>query len=855
MKKLKQFIAGFAGFALFMGMFGSASGEVFDDVYYGHENYSAIEYLKDNDVVEGYSDGDYKPENQINRAEFLKILMEAGDYMDEDYSCSAADKRQYKDVEDEWFAPYICKATDLGFVQGYEDGYFRPEQKINFVEASKIVANVLDLEVSADADDVWYKPYVVALSNQSAVPETVKNLVHNVTRGEMAEMVWRIQKSITFKTSPSYNKLAFGVDLASDKEKAEELRSFGSCDELIAYLVESSLAYESRHYGEEDLMAVESDDSSANKSQPVAAEMGAAPGGGDGAEYSDTNVQVEGVDEADIVKTDGEYIYIVDDYNVRVVKAYPPEDVEELSSLDFGDSNDFYPSEMYVDGDKLVVIGSSYNGWETFMPELMIYPPQPYVNLTEIFIFDISDKEDIELFRKVAFDGYYADSRKVDDTVYLVTNKYPKYYLYRDEEQTDGDECPVPYFADSAEGEIAKVVDCGDVMYMPGPIRSEQSEQYLVVAAIPLDDDDSEIAKEVVLGAGGNVYSSRENLYVAESKYSWWGEEDSTEETVIHKFALSPDDIEYKGSGNVPGTILNQFSMDEYDDHFRIATTVGNVWDGESQNNLYVLDEDLEVVGEIEGIAPGERIYSARFMGERAYLVTFKKIDPFFVIDLADPEDPEILGALKIPGYSDYLHPYDENHIIGIGKDTEAATEEELEDWGRDFSFAWYQGIKIAMFDVTDVQNPVELHKTVIGDRGTSSDILYDHKALLFDKEKDLMAFPVTLAELDEEVKNDPTSSGSEYGDYVYQGAYIFDVSVDDGFELRGRITHYDEDEVEDKAGYYWYGDKDIMRILYIGDYFYTISRAMLMVNEMDSLDEVEGLEFEQEEYDCKVCG
>ena len=154
---------------------------------------------------------------------------------------------------------------------------------------------------------------------------------------------------------------------------------------------------------------------------------------------------------------------------------------------------------------------------------------------------------------------------------------------------------------------------------------------------------------------------------------------DFTERTVITKFGLDDGEVEFLGTGDVKGHILNQFSMDEYDEHFRIATTSGNFWQGDSANNVYVLDPDLEVVGELEDLAPGEKIYSVRFMGEKGYVVTFKKIDPLFVIDLSDHENPSVLGKLKIPGYSDYLHPYDENHIIGIGKETVEAEEELVE--------------------------------------------------------------------------------------------------------------------------------------------------------------------------------
>ncbi len=252
-----------------------------------------------------------------------------------------------------------------------------------------------------------------------------------------------------------------------------------------------------------------------------------------------------------------------------------------------------------------------------------------------------------------------------------------------------------------------------------------------------------------------------------------------------------------------------------------------------------MLDEELEVVGSLEDLAPGEKIYSVRFMGKKGYVVTFKKVDPLFVIDLSDHENPSVLGKLKIPGYSDYLHPYDETHIIGIGKETVEA-EEELKT-GRQLDFAWYQGIKMAIFDVSDVENPIEMHKVVIGDRGTESEALHDHKAFLFDREKELLVIPITLAEIKGE-----KSADNQYGEFTFQGAYVYNINLDDGFNLRGRVTHYDDDEVFKKSGFYFSGDSAIRRSLYIEDMLYTLSNTRLQLNDLDNLEKLKALEFEK---------
>lgn len=314
-----------------------------------------------------------------------------------------------------------------------------------------------------------------------------------------------------------------------------------------------------------------------------------------------------------------------------------------------------------------------------------------------------------------------------------------------------------------------------------------------------------------------------------------------TSKTKIYKFAMDNGRLTYKASGEIPGTILNQFSMDESSGYFRIATTRGEVWrtdEHTSKNNVYVLDGSLNITGKIEGIAPGESIYSVRFMGDRAYMVTFKKVDPFFVLDLHDPQHPAILGALKIPGYSDYLHPYDENHIIGFGKDT---VEMGAKEWGGD-SMAFYMGMKMAIFDVSDVSNPVEMFREVIGDRGTDSELLHNHKALLFSADKNLLAFPVRVME----VRSGTDSYGMpwpEYGTFSFQGAYVYNIDLARGFALKGKITHLSGEDYL-KAGNYWYdSEKDIQRILYINNTLYTLSQGMIKANSMSDLTELNKLE------------
>ncbi|MEM2938982.1 MAG: beta-propeller domain-containing protein, partial [Candidatus Bathyarchaeia archaeon] len=201
------------------------------------------------------------------------------------------------------------------------------------------------------------------------------------------------------------------------------------------------------------------------------------------------------------------------------------------------------------------------------------------------------------------------------------------------------------------------------------------------------------------------------------------------------------------------------------------------------------------------------------------------------VISLKDPTKPEVLGQLKIPGYSDYLHPFDEDHLIGIGKWTVEAEEGD---------FAWYQGVKISIFDVSDFEHPKEVDGYVIGDRGTDSPVLWDHKALLFDKDLNLLAMPVLVAEIDEAKYPDGVPPNA-YGDYVWQGLYVFEIT-ENNLRLRGRITHIEDRSDFLKSGYWFYSDYAIERALYIGDVLYTISDRMIKMNNLTTLEEIGSL-------------
>ncbi len=512
-----------------------------------------------------------------------------------------------------------------------------------------------------------------------------------------------------------------------------------------------------------------------------------------GFDHSTTNIQVSGVDEADIVKTDGKYIYLVSDNEVFIMQAYPPEKAEVFSKITF---NETYPAGMFVNDDRLAVLGCEYVN-----PYWGYYGSFYEDTKTFVNIYDISNKTNPALLTNFTMSGSYFNSRMIGEYIYFVVSQQA--YI-------DNDTVILPKVY--SNGGIKKISASG-IQYFN---TSDSYYMYTTIVAMNVQDiAEKPTNKTILLGGTSCMYVSLNNIYIAFPK---------SESTLVYRIYIENDTIEPMASGQVPGYVLNQFSMDEHDGYFRIATTTGHVArildQATSKNHVYVLDMNLSIAGKLEDLASGEKIYSARFMGDKCYLVTFKKVDPLFVIDLSEPTKPTALGKLKIPGFSDYLHPYDENHIIGIGKETVEAEEED---------FAWYQGVKISLFDVSNVSNPKQIANYTIGDRGTDSPILTDHKAFLFDKSKNLLVIPVLVAEMDETKYPEgvpPYVSGTP----VWQGAYVFNITLSDGLILKGNITHL-ENGINVGDSSHW-----VNRALYIESVLYTVSDKKIKMNSLEDL-------------------
>lgn len=520
------------------------------------------------------------------------------------------------------------------------------------------------------------------------------------------------------------------------------------------------------------------------------------------ADHSETNIQVQGVDEADIVKTDGSYIYTLNKNNIYIVKG-AKDDFRIVNTIH---SKDYDPLEFYIKDNKLITIGY-FHGVKLDKQEennkLKIAPD--FSNSLKVLVYDISDKSNTSLLRDIELDGNYLSSRLIDNNFYLVANKGVYY----------GNQEIRPYYKDSVDKKKS-FINYEDIRYFPESVYNN----YLITLGLDLNNlDSSKVDVNAYLGSGNNMYVSAESMYISQDKYKYNIyniDENFYNETTssIFKFNLENGKTIYSNNGEVPGRILNQFSMDEYKGNFRIATTKGDSWrDNESINNVYVLDENLKLIGKTKDLAPGEKIYSVRFMGDKVYVVTFRQIDPFYVIDLINPKKPEVLGYLKIPGYSSYLHPYDENHIIGIGMDT-------IDKDGRVLS----GGVKISMFDVTDYNNPIELDKIIIGEKGSHTDILHDHKSLLFSKKRNILAFPIYASSYDK---------GTYKHNFETQGAFVFKIDENYNLKLRGDISHLDKEN--DYNSY-------VKRVLFIDNNLYTLSNNKIKISNFDTLENIKEL-------------
>ncbi|MFA5155508.1 MAG: beta-propeller domain-containing protein [Patescibacteria group bacterium] len=605
--------------------------------------------------------------------------------------------------------------------------------------------------------------------------------------------------------------------------------------------------------------------------------------------YSTTNNQVAGVDEPDIIKTDGKYIYALVRKELSIIKAAPADAAAVVSRITFKSR----PQDIFIDGNYLAVFGS----------DNQIYAQAVYAGFrrqnpyTFFKVFDLSDPANPRQVRDLNFEGNYYDARLVGDYVYFLTNTYSRYLA---------NEAPLPRLLDSGQVVANKcegVQKCftPEVFYFDIPY---DSYSFFNIAAINIKDNSEPLSgQSYLLSSSQNLYVSRQNIYITYTQYlseydleqqvkrellypqlsaddqakitqietapgfilnnhekqskvaavidhylDFLNAADRTarqteidqglknkliqrakelEKTVVHKIGINGRQLVYRAMGEVNGQALNQFSMDEDGDYFRIATTRSRQYSrfsdlsADSYSNIYVLDANLKTIGSLENLATTEKIYAARFLGDRVYLVTFKQTDPLFVISLKDPAKPTVLGALKIPGFSNYLHPVtpDGSQLLGLGRATEETASGGVK----------INGLKLSLFDFSDLTKPKELDSFLIGDASSDSIALSDHKAFLYSPEQRRLVIPAVLR---------------DNGRLSFAGALAFNVD-NNRLTLTGRVDHsagghFAQPDYWDGFDYY---DNTVKRSLYIGDDLFTFSNKFLKVNRWGDLSEVKSLE------------
>jgi hypothetical protein len=572
---------------------------------------------------------------------------------------------------------------------------------------------------------------------------------------------------------------------------------------------------------------------------------------------------VVGVDEADIVKTDGKFLYLAQGSEFRIVSAWPATSAGIAAKVSLGG----IAKKLFVEGNRALVYVS--------VPRANVTEQAPWMatsssdctygygcdfsgdgTATKIVIFDITDRTAPVKKRTIDLPGSLIAARRIGTTVHTVASigelTVPDLEYYsnsycgtvptgaelaieldkieqmraRNIAKIDAAVFDVGTLAKEGDRAIGKM-DCSDFY------RETLPDGVGITSVLSLDlanDDTVQLAN--VLSRAGAVYASATSLYMSvphqkNSLYGWYDNVATDEASTVHRFQISekPADTKYLASGVVPGHVLNQFAMDEYDGHLRIATSKGYVPDPNVESVMTVLKHvgtELKTIGQLGGIAPTEDIRSVRFQGERGYVVTFKKTDPLFVLDLKDPKAPVITGGLKIPGFSTYMHPLDSGHLLALGY--------EADDQG---DFAYFNGIQLQIFDVKDLANPVLLHKKVYGTRGSSSSALTDHLGFTYLPDRNLLTLPMSICD---------GGGNGQYGTLSFSGVIAMNVSLADGITELGRLEEsYPENYTQFQYGGAcadWWTDSNsvVSRTVVMDNFLYAVSENRVRVQELGHL-------------------
>lgn len=631
---------------------------------------------------------------------------------------------------------------------------------------------------------------------------------------------------------------ATGVPVGTENDASVMLKPAGTYEAVYEALqqVQQSSGYRGNVFYKGDIVWVEEemDTAVSDELAPIPDSVENGMGGDSDGElsFSETNVQVDGIDEADIIKTDGQYFYVFDmNRNAIYIVSAKGSEMKLVSGISVPDdlgNNEWgreMGKELYLSGNRLVLLVNGFKVEDRQEYSKNAGEYIPYIRetaVTFVVTYDISDRSAPKMISCLEQDGRMITSRMSDGILYTVSS-YGNYYTWfkpsdgAREKNAKADDLYMTYIPTVAGEPVAP--DCIYISEEP------LSQEFLVVTSMSPENPDKYLDVKSLLADGDECYVSNNYIYVAGSR--WQNSEIPYNRTEVYRFAYKDGVITPAGQVTVKGTLDDQFSMDEYEGHLRVVTTVNEyvykkkdiklkdmngdgiidetdaiepyynimITDSKEYNSLYIYDDKLQLTGCIENLAPDEHIKSARLMGKVGYFVTFRQTDPLFSVDLSDPANPKVLGALKIPGFSTYLHPYREGLLLGIGYDADETT-------------GWTECVKLSMFDVSDPANVKEVHKHSLTDF-TYTGVEVDHKAALIDAGKDIIGFPVRGYQ-----------DTGEYNVYV-----VYGYDEKDGFYPKfseGYAMGYDAELYEFKYELF----TSDCRGAYIGDTFYMINPA-----------------------------
>ncbi|MCU7891516.1 MAG: beta-propeller domain-containing protein [Candidatus Thiodiazotropha sp. (ex Ustalcina ferruginea)] len=537
-----------------------------------------------------------------------------------------------------------------------------------------------------------------------------------------------------------------------------------------------------------------------------------------------TNNQIAGVDEADFVKTNGEYTYLLSGGYFMILQTWPADQSQELSRTEI----DGTPRALFFHEDVVWVVSDlSQQSYPQF-EESLSTDFAPRVNqMTKVTLLRVTNPQQPALIRETVFESSYVDARRIDQQVYLIVSAQLDLSPVLDDPENVEVDKLLPTLADntapSTNNEPITSVICGcDAVYRPEVANGTGTTTILSFdLATPLAD----ISSQTLLGNSRMVYANQEHLYIARVEDQNWlwmpvmdGAEDPTPSTTIHKFTLQSSP-QYVASGSVDGHLLNQFAMDEYEGVLRLVTTEQSWWStADPENRLYVMQQSGDQLVEharLDGLGkPGESVYAMRFDQDKGYLVTFEQIDPLITLDLSDAENPLVAGELEVPGFSTYLHPIEGDMILAIGQDTDN------------------NGIKLGLFDISDFSQPMLLNDHLIG-AGSYSEAAYNHHAFTWFEQEQMLAIPVT------QWGNPFTGTTFGFND-IFNGLELFRVTAQEGIQSYAAIDHDSFYQVPNNSNFYY--PESVRRSFFVADdamnsYIYSISGRGLLVNDLASPD------------------